>query len=47
MIDWGVRVKYRIYLPLPAYNKMAEAVRVRTKSAIEIWPLEAVSFEKE
>ncbi len=47
VIDWGVRKRRRSYLPLPAYNKMAESVRVWTKSAIEIWPVGLVLIDKQ
>jgi len=47
VIDWGVKDKrLSRYLPLPAYNKMADWVRVWTSSgkAIEVWPLRTVWF---
>ena len=47
VIDWGVKNKrFSRYLPLPAYDKMADWVRVWTSSgkAIEVWPLRTVRF---
>jgi hypothetical protein len=48
IIDWGLKnVKFLGYMPLPAYNKMADAVRVWTSSGktIEVWPLASVATE--
>jgi hypothetical protein len=48
VIDWGIKdYRLRRYLPLPAYNKMAEWVRVWTSSgrAIEVWPLQTIRFD--
>lgn len=47
VIDWGVKKKHRSYLPLPSYNRMAEAVRVATGSEVEIWPVTAIMAEEE
>jgi hypothetical protein len=45
VIDWGIKDKrLSRYLPLPAYNKMGEWVRVWTSSgqAIEVWSLRTI-----
>jgi hypothetical protein len=45
VIDWGVKDgRLTRYLPLPAYNKMADWVRVWTSSGktIEVWPLHTI-----
>ncbi len=49
VIDWGLgNVRFLNYLPLPAYNKTADSVRVSTSSGklIEVWPLAAVATEE-
>lgn len=46
VIDWGLaNVRFFSYLPLPAYNKTADSVRVSTASGkgIEVWPLASVA----
>lgn len=45
VIDWGLgRMKYRNYLPIPSYDRKADAVRVSTGSGIEVWPIKAVTL---
>ena len=45
VIDWGLKnVRFLGYMPLPAYSKKAEAVRVWTSSGktIEVWPIASI-----
>jgi hypothetical protein len=44
VIDWGLKnIKHRSYLPIPSYDKGADAVRVRTSRGVEVWPINAVT----
>ncbi len=45
VLDWGMRnPKLRDYVPVPAYTKEADAVRVRTENSIEVWPVNSIEF---